>query len=168
MTPLLQTCPELEKHAELPEIHYVVGFVFDCDLRKVVLIRKCRPAHLAGKLNGPGGKVEAGETALQAMVREMKEETDLQIAPEDWRAFATGRGVEADLSARYRIDFFTAVSPIEAAVTLTDEAVVFYLVSEIAYVRRRFDAHLGRVAWLVALALAHLQHDQPAYVTICY
>ena len=39
----------------------------------------------AGKYNGPGGKIEPGETAAQAAIREVEEEVGLRIAPEDMR-----------------------------------------------------------------------------------
>jgi 8-oxo-dGTP diphosphatase len=44
---------------------------------EVLLIRKLR-GHGAGKINGPGGKVEAGETPLAAAQRETREEVHLQ------------------------------------------------------------------------------------------
>jgi 8-oxo-dGTP pyrophosphatase MutT (NUDIX family) len=57
------------------ETEYVVGFVFDPDESHLLLIWKNRPAWQAGKLNGPGGKRENGETPLAAMEREFGEET---------------------------------------------------------------------------------------------
>jgi len=54
---------------------YVVGFLFSEDQSRVLLVWKNRPAWQNGKLNGVGGKIEAGETPLQAMEREFKEET---------------------------------------------------------------------------------------------
>ena len=47
---------------------------------QVLLIHKKRGLG-AGKLNGPGGKIEPGETALEAAVREVEEE--LCIVPHD-------------------------------------------------------------------------------------
>jgi len=47
---------------------------------EVLLIRKKRGLG-AGKINGPGGKLEPGETALACAVREVQEE--LQITPHD-------------------------------------------------------------------------------------
>ncbi|MEA9984914.1 8-oxo-dGTP diphosphatase [Subtercola sp. RTI3] len=38
-----------------------------------------------GKVVGPGGKLEAGESALDAIVREVAEETGIRIAPADLR-----------------------------------------------------------------------------------
>lgn len=53
---------------------YVVGFVFTPDCQKVLLIRKDK-GWQSGLYNGIGGHVEAGETPVQAMVRECSEET---------------------------------------------------------------------------------------------
>ena len=54
---------------------YVLGFVFSEACDRVLLMWKNRPAWQAGKLNGIGGKIEAGETAQHAMEREFTEET---------------------------------------------------------------------------------------------
>ena len=48
----------------------------DLPLARVLLIRKKRGMG-AGKWNAPGGKVEPGESAVQAAVRETREETGL-------------------------------------------------------------------------------------------
>ncbi len=49
---------------------------------RVLLIRKKRGLG-AGKINGPGGRLEPGETALAAAVREVQEE--LRVTPQDPR-----------------------------------------------------------------------------------
>lgn len=43
----------------------------------VVLILKSKPAWQAGLLNLPGGKIEQGESPIEAARRELKEETGL-------------------------------------------------------------------------------------------
>ncbi len=57
-------------------IHVAVGVIIN--QQNQVLVAK-RPAgkHLAGLWEFPGGKVELGETAEQALVRELQEEVDL-------------------------------------------------------------------------------------------
>lgn len=57
-----------------------LAFMIDAKTEKVLLIHK-KTGLGAGKINGPGGKLEAGETALQAAVREVEEE--LCITPTD-------------------------------------------------------------------------------------
>lgn len=77
-------------------ISYVLGFVMWGD--RVLLIRKNRPAWQAGKLNGIGGKVEAGESPRAAMVRECWEETAIHTTAADWRLFALMDGTGWDCS----------------------------------------------------------------------
>jgi 8-oxo-dGTP diphosphatase len=48
------------------------------DKNQVLLIRKKR-GHGAGKINGPGGKIDPGETPLAAALRETWEETGIQV-----------------------------------------------------------------------------------------
>lgn len=67
---------------------FSLGFVFDASLERVLLIHKNRPEWQKGKMNGIGGKVEAGEESLDCMVRETLEETGLQIDATDWKHFA--------------------------------------------------------------------------------
>jgi len=65
---------------------YVLGFLFDQN-DKVLLIKKTKPANLAGKWNGVGGKLEIKETYLEAMARETREETGIK-EDIDWKWFA--------------------------------------------------------------------------------
>ena len=63
------------------EHQYVTGFRVDLTTGRVLLIEKKRPAWHAGQLNGIGGSIEPGETPLQAVVREFKEETGKETSP---------------------------------------------------------------------------------------
>lgn len=59
---------------------------------KIVMVRKNRPASQLGKLNGPGGKVEVGETARMAMAREFYEETGSITDPLGWAPIVVSHG----------------------------------------------------------------------------
>jgi len=54
-----------------PQEEAVLCFV--CDKEKILLIEKKRGLG-KGKVNGPGGRIQPGETPLQAAIRETKEE----------------------------------------------------------------------------------------------
>ena len=67
---------------------YVCGFLFNTTGDYVVLIKRRESrVYRPGCWNGVGGHVEPGETPLQAMQREFKEEAGLEIS--DWKKFAT-------------------------------------------------------------------------------
>lgn len=59
---------------------YVVGFI--TDNKRVLLMSKNRPKWQEGLFNGIGGKVEKNESPLDAMIREAKEESGLDI--QEW------------------------------------------------------------------------------------
>lgn len=60
----------------------VVGAILVDSLERpsyVVAARRTKPAALAGKWEFPGGKVEPGEAPEAALVREIREELDVEI-----------------------------------------------------------------------------------------
>src|SRR4051794_35548662 len=100
---------------------YVCGFLFSRDRTRVLLIRKRRPAWQAGKLNGLGGKIEPGETALDAMRREFREEAGVALA--EWHHVLTLSGADDAGSGRgWAGHFFRAFGDVDAARAITDEA----------------------------------------------
>jgi len=62
------------------EPNMVANLVFITEGRNVLLIHK-KTGLGAGKINGPGGKLEPGETAEEAAVREVQEE--LHVTPKN-------------------------------------------------------------------------------------
>lgn len=56
------------------KLEYVVTFLFNHDYTKVWLIEKQKPEWQKGRLNGIGGKIENGETPVDAAFRELQEE----------------------------------------------------------------------------------------------
>lgn len=129
----------------------MVGFLFDTDAYRVVLIRKNRPEWQAGKLNGVGGKVEQGESKEQAMTREFKEETGVLL--EGWHRFASltwEQGV---------VHFFRHFVPpwqVDACRTVTDENIELHPVHALLDPEQRLGV-TPNLRWLVPLA-AH-RHD---------
>jgi len=101
---------------------YVCGFLFSPDRSHVLLIRKNRPAWQAGKLNGVGGKVEAGESFHAAMRREFREEAALDLPESAWRHCLTLAGSDdAGSSIPWAGHFFRAFHDLSQTRTLTDE-----------------------------------------------
>lgn len=64
-------------------VSIVVGAAIVRDGR-VLAARRTFPAEAAGRWEFPGGKVEAGETPAQALVREVAEELGCTIAVRSW------------------------------------------------------------------------------------
>lgn len=58
-------------------VHVAVGVVLDSQQRILIALRS-RQIHQGGLWEFPGGKVEAGETVQQALVRELSEELGIQ------------------------------------------------------------------------------------------
>ena len=92
-----------------PSVVSVVGFLFWRG--QVLLVRKARPFWQAGKLNGLGGKVEEGETAVMAMVRECHEESAVVTSTMDWEYVAN---IEYDGG---RVQFFRHFAPDSALIS---------------------------------------------------
>jgi ADP-ribose pyrophosphatase YjhB (NUDIX family) len=121
---------------------YVCGFLFSPDYRKVVLIRKKRPPWQNGLLNGIGGHIENGEGIYDAMYREFKEETDINI--KEWRQFAILQGKD------WKVFFYASTSELYNNVkTTTDEEVIICNVIDV--VLANIDA-IDNLKWLIPVA----------------
>lgn len=120
---------------------YVVGFMFNPTEDAVLLIRKTHPDWQKGKLNGVGGRIEDGESAIEAMRREFTEETG--IDHDDWRQFC----VLGD-ARQWQIHFFSAVGLIAKAVACTEETPEIHP----AWVLP-FDT-IPNLRWLIPMALS--------------
>lgn len=88
--------------------HQVLGFCLT--QFGTILILKSRPAWIAGKWNGVGGKIEPGESVVDAMVREFCEETGLVAEAHQWRELLTLRG-----KAMGRMTVFMAYMSLDGA-----------------------------------------------------
>ena len=123
---------------------YVCGFLFSPDKEYVVLIRKQKPLWQAGSLNGVGGKIEEGETPMEAMRREFKEETGVDVLY--WKEFATlGSGQD------WRVHFFTADHPWYSSVrTQESEEIEIHKVADIPR-----QVMIPNLRWLIPQALGN-------------
>ena len=57
----------------------------------VLLTRRAKEKSFAGTWENSGGAVQAGETSLQAIVRELYEETGIQAKPEEFELLGTDK-----------------------------------------------------------------------------
>lgn len=57
---------------------------------KVLMTRRATQKSFAGTWENSGGSVQAGEESLQAIVRELKEETGIQANPEEFEFLESG------------------------------------------------------------------------------
>jgi 8-oxo-dGTP diphosphatase len=111
---------------------YVNGFLFDPTLTHVVLLRKNKPPHQEGLLNGVGGKIDAGETPLQAMEREFREEAwpACNKTPE-WTEFAVLNWTGSHHPNGAQMHLFRATGNVWAARSLTAEKVEVFKVADL-------------------------------------
>ena len=62
----------------MKRIHVAVGVIIN-DHNQILLAKRHGHLHQGGKWEFPGGKVESMETISQALIRELKEEVDLDV-----------------------------------------------------------------------------------------
>lgn len=60
-------------------IHVTCALILDFENRKVLALRRAHEGSLPGKWELPGGKLEAGETHDECIVREIREELELEL-----------------------------------------------------------------------------------------
>lgn len=143
--------------------NYVLGFIFDQNLDKVLLIKKNRPDFQKGKLNGIGGSIELNETALEAMRRETKEECGLDI--KEWVNF----GKLFNPNLEYDIElFYTVTNEIYNFKQIEDEKVSIYDLNDyypsdafrgrLGYPNKNYYKNLNRminIDWMIIMILNH-------------
>jgi 8-oxo-dGTP pyrophosphatase MutT (NUDIX family) len=107
---------------------YVVGFVTDG--KKVLLIKKNRPKWQKNLFNGLGGVAKDGETPLEAMRRETREECSLVIEDNNWLEIDTLEYPENDVTLHI---FQAKVSKkfIKNYKTTTDEVVRLFKIKNL-------------------------------------
>ncbi len=138
--------------------NYVLGFIFDNTVERVLLIEKQRPAWQVGKLNGIGGKIETREKPVAAMVREAFEECHLFSKASDWIPVATVRHPE------WHIEVFTTVHTQNPHMlqTKTDEFVRWIPIQQLP------PTIVPNLSWLIPLSKDILQNRKVKKVVVTY
>lgn len=168
-SPAVLLAPAVVEKPKLQIRRYVAGFAFDHVLQRVAMIRKTKPAWQAGRHNGIGGKLEAGETPLNAMVREFQEETSVKTEFHQWHHFAQldiRADVKVDKHEPASVDFFCTVLSQHQGwdlQTTTEEEVVFMPLDQITPAAYNL---LPNICWLVPMALRHLQGETVRFAHI--
>ncbi len=72
---------EQEQLEQAPWLHVVAGVIMNATGDAVLLARRPAHKHQGDKWEFPGGKVEAGETAMAALQRELIEELGILVEP---------------------------------------------------------------------------------------
>jgi 8-oxo-dGTP diphosphatase len=139
--------------------HYVLGFAFDTNCR-VALIRKNRPQWQAGRWNGIGGKVEAGESPTAAMIREFEEETGVVSPGEVWQHFATLRDKRLEFEMTC---FVTVLQPEQLDLVRTVESEEVRIFDGDVLTREDIDV-LPNLRWILPMALCLTESDIPVLV----
>ena len=114
---------------------------------RLLSCRRTEPPALAGQWEFPGGKVEAGETAEVALVRECREELGVEVA------VGNRLGGDVLLGEKYRFQVFWCTIRADAEIRLHDHDQLAWLTAAEVFDVPWIEADLD----LVAAARARLR-----------
>jgi len=123
--------------------NYVLGFYFSTDYKQIVLIKRLKNDWQFGCFNGLGGSINEGESSYDAMVREFKEEANVDTI---WNYFAKMKG------GNWEVDCYVGVGDLSNIKTgVIEEGEVMIINVEDIY--NDSIPVLPNLKWLVPLAL---------------
>lgn len=140
--------------------NYCLGFAFNYFHNEVLLIKKNKPNWQKGKYNGVGGKLEEGETALEAMVREFEEESGVPTHMDQWKEVCMMLSDETKDhpdSDEWRVTVFAVELTNEqwgAQHSCTAEIICPFQPDKLYYYEETF---IDNIIWLVPMSLNVLQ-----------
>lgn len=131
---------------------YSLGLVTDTE-KRIALIHKNRPDWEKGLLNGIGGRIEVGETPIEAVAREFEEEAGVYIRTQYWKQTISMVSTFTD-SIVY---IFTAkTETLDILKTMTDEEVVIVPLDNLP------DNIIPNLQWMIPLSLSSC--DMPIFL----
>ncbi len=122
---------------------YTLGFIFNENMDKVLLIHKLVPAWQVGKINGLGGKMEEVEDGLSCIVREIQEESGLITEKESWEFICKMHSLD------FNIDTFGYIytGDINDAKSLEAEQIEWFDVNNLP------ENVISNLKWLIPLTI---------------
>jgi len=132
---------------------YVLGLRYSEAMDQVVLIKKERPDWQRGKLNGISGKVQKNENVKQAIVREFKEEANVNIP--HWKLMAQMHFSDAEVWV------YVSYGSLKGIKTVTDEEIHIIPVNLIE--RRPLNEIDKTVKFLIPMGLYYDGHPVNLY-----
>lgn len=128
-------------------VHFVLGFAFNHDKTKLLLIKKNRPQWQAGLYNGIGGKIESfDQSPVAAMVREFKEECGLDTTCQQWIEYTI-----VDNCFFHMTCFTTVLDDFEHYQSITDEIVYSVGLSDL--IKNNFNNCISNLPHLIDQAI---------------
>ncbi len=129
---------------------YVLGFLFSETLEEVLLIEKIISEWQTKKFNGISGKIELNEFPIEAMIREFKKETGLEI--NEWNQFVT-----IIKENEYIIYCFYAIDNIlNYFENKTDRKLQIFYTYEINIENKSL---MSNISWLIPMAIDKILND---------
>lgn len=147
-------------------MNYCVGFIFNEDLTRIILIKKNRgPDCVKNKLNGIGGKIEKDESGIDAIIRECKEETGLEI--NNWFYFC-----ELDCNEGKIYFYYAVTDDLYNYKQIEDEKIGIYRLDDFDeytnedYEWLDFQDMVCNLNWLIPMSLNHYRKLDPTKIFI--
>lgn len=128
---------------------YVVAFILTPDFQFVWLIKKNKPEWQKGCLNGIGGKIESGESPIEAMIREIKEEAGVTFSSKELTDIGRMIGTNND-GSEFQVHIFTGVTN-QQLISQEEEIIDVYAVSGV----KRYK-HIENVPMLIEASIYRL------------